>query len=279
MEKKQFERIMDEWLSYEMNASNELFPREEMYRKLKEKRKGSRKWFFGPLGWTVAATTATAVLLFVIFLPRVSRQTIPLKEPALALKEGEVADEMAAPRARMGVVEMEKAEEVKGGGAFNQLFFQQQNLADKSIVGVDIQSQRDKNVNVTPADNYRLQVQLNQERYVYVFQLGADQSLTRLFPNAVTNVEQNPLQGGPLYNFPSPPNWMAVNENTEGGTIYVIATDKPQQNWDLLYDQYNNLRRETKRQEIVKHFLDELESMSNRQDAGIEVQKFALKKQ
>jgi hypothetical protein len=270
---------MDEWLSYEIDASSELLPREEMYRKLEEKGKRSRKRLIGPLGWTIAATAATAVLLFVIFLPDFSRRSVPVGAPAAVLKEGEVADEMAAPRARMGTAEMEKTEELKGEGAFNQLFFQQQNLADKSIVGVDIQAQLDKNVDVTPADNYRVQVQLNQQRYVYVFQLGSDQNLTRLFPNAVTNVEQNPLQGGPLYNFPSPPNWMAVNENTEGGTIYVIAADKPQQNWDLLYDQYNNLRRKTKRQEIVKQFLDELESMSNRQEAGIEVQKFALKKQ
>ena len=279
MDEKQFEKIMDEWLSHEIDASSELIPREEMYRKIEEKRKRSRKWLIGPLGWTIAATAATAVLLFVIFLPDFSRRSVPLEAPAAVLKEGNVADEMAVPRARMGAAEMEKSEEMKLAGAFNQLFFQQQNIADRSIVGVDIQAQREKNVDVTPADNYRLQVQLNQERYVYVFQLGSDQSLTRLFPNAVTNVEQNPLQGGPLYNFPSPPNWMAVNEETEGGTIYVIAADRPQQNWDLLYDQYNNLRRETKRQEIVKQFLDELESMSNRQEAGIEVQKFALKKQ
>lgn len=279
MDEKQFEKIMDEWLSHEIDASSELLPREEMYRKLEEKGKRSRKRLIGPLGWTIAATAATAVLLFVIFLPDFSRRSVPAGAPAVVLKEGEVADEMEAPRARMGTAEMEKTEELKGGGAFNQLFFQQQNLADKSIVGVDIQAQLDKNVDVTPADNYRVQVQLNQQRYVYVFQLGSDQNLTRLFPNAVTNVEQNPLQGGPLYNFPSPPNWMAVNEETEGGTIYVIAADKPQKNWDLLYDQYNNLRRKTKRQEIVKQFLDELESMSNRQEAGIEVQKFALKKQ
>ena len=279
MDEKQFEKIMDEWLSHEIDASSELIPREEMYRKIEEKRKRSRKWLIGPLGWTIAATAATAVLLFVIFLPDFSRRSVPVEAPAAVLKEGDVADEMAAPRARMGAAEMEKSEEMKLAGAFNQLFFQQQNIADRSIVGIDIQAQREKNVDVTPADNYRLQVQLNQERYVYVFQLGSDQSLTRLFPNAVTNVEQNPLQGGPLYNFPSPPNWMAVNEETEGGTIYVIAADRPQQNWDLLYDQYNNLRRETKRQEIVKQFLDELESMSNRQEAGIEVQKFALKKQ
>ena len=278
MDEKHFEKIMDEWLSHEIDASSELIPREEMYRKIEEKRKRSRKWLIGPLGWTIAATAATAVLLFVIFLPDFSRRSVPLEAPAAVLKEGNVADEMAVPRARMGAAEMEKSEEMKLAGAFNQLFFQQQNIADRSIVGVDIQAQREKNVDVTPADNYRLQVQLNQERYVYVFQLGSDQSLTRLFPNAVTNVEQNPLQGGPLYNFPSPPNWMAVNEETEGGTIYVIAADRPQQNWDLLYDQYNNLRRETKRQEIVKQFLDELESMSNRQEAGIEVQKFILKK-
>jgi hypothetical protein len=278
MDEKQFEKIMDEWLSHEIDASSELIPREEMYRKIEEKRKRSRKWLIGPLGWTIAATAATAVLLFVIFLPDFSRRSVPLEEPAAVLKEGNVADEMAAPQARMGAAEMEKTEEMKLAGAFNQLYFQQQNLADKSIVGVDIQSQRDENVNVIPADNYRLQVQLNQERYVYVFQVGSDQQLAQLFPNAAYNVEQNPLREGPLYNFPAPPNWLSLNEDTLGGTIYVIAADRPQQNWANLYGQYTNLQRKSKQNEIVKQFLDELESMSNRQEEGIEVQKFVLKR-
>jgi len=279
MDKNQFDKIMDEWSSYEMDSTPELAPKEEMYRKLKLKSKRSKSRFFGPLGWTVAATAATAVLLFVIFLPDLSRKTVLPEPAAAALKEGE-AEDMAAPRrGRMEALEMKPSEETRAGGAFSQLFFQQQKLADKSIVGIDIQAQRDENVNVTPEDNFRLQVELNQERYVYVFQLGADQQITRLFPNAAYNVEQNPLQGGQLYNFPSLPNWLTVNEETEGGTIYVIAADQPQQNWDTLYDQYSNLKRETKKQEIAQQFLDELETMSNRLQEGIEVQKFVLKRQ
>ena len=72
---------------------------------------------------------------------------------------------------------------------------------------------------------------------------------------------------------------LPVDEQTEGGTIYVIASDKPQQNWEMLYGQYTQLRENRKRQEAVQQFLDELETVSNRQEAGIEVQKFVLKKQ
>ena len=278
MDKKQFEKIMDVWSSHEVDASPELFPSEEMYRKLTEKRKGSRKWFFGPFGWTVAATAAAVVLLFVIFLPDISRQTGIPEEPAVSFRKGEVADRMAPSAALMESVEKEKMEEAKTAGAFNQLYFQQQKLGAKSIIGVDIQAQRDEEVNVTPTDNYRLQVQLNQERYVYVFQMGTDQQLNRLFPNKAYNAEQNPLQVGPLYNFPASPNWLLVNEDSEEGTIYVVAADKPQQDWDVLYDQYSNLKKRTKQQEIAKQFVDELESMSNRQEKGIEVQKFVLKR-
>jgi hypothetical protein len=279
MEKKQFEKIMDDWLSHEVKSSPELSPRDEMYRRLREKRKSSRKWFLGPIGWTAAATAAAAVLLLVIFLPDISKRMPLLKEPASALEEGKTADELVAGRTHLATVEREKMEEAVGAGAFNQLYFQQQNRADKSIVGVDIQTQRDKKVDVAPAENYRLQVQLNQVRYVYVYQFGSDQKLNRLFPNVINNIEQNPLQGGPLYNFPAPPKWFPVDEATEAGTIYVIAAEKPMQDWDQLYDQYINFRgREEKRQEIARQFLDELESVSAQNEAGIEIQKFVLLK-
>ena len=279
MEKKLFEKIMDEWSSHEKKSSPKLLPKEEMYRRVKGKQKRSRKWFFGPLGWTVAATAAAAVLLFVIFLPDVSKQTALPEEPAATLKEGETADEAAPRRTRMAAAKVEMMEEIKGERAFNQLYFQQQNLEDKSIVGVDIQTQRDQKVNVTPSDNYRLQVQLNAERYVYVFQFDSDQQLTQLFPNAAYNIEQNPLQEGPLYNFPAPPQWLSVNEDSEGGTIYVIAADLPQKDWELLYGRYINLRRGNEQQEFVKQFLDQLESMTKMQKPGIEVQKFVFERQ
>lgn len=278
MEKRRFEKIMNLWSSHEIKASPELVPKEEMYRRLEQKKKGSRKWFFGPLGWTVAATAAAVVLLFFIYLPNISKQSIPLEEPSVSVREDKSADETAAPRGRLESVEKETTEEIKKGRAFNQLFFQQQNKADKSIVGVDIQTQRETGVKVTPLENFRLQVQLNQESYVYIFQVSSDQQLTQLFPNAAYNIVQNPLKGGPLYNFPDPPLWLPVNEDTPGGTIYIIASDTPQQNWDSLFDRYDNLRRKSRQQEIVQQFLDDLETMSKKQDIGIEVQKFSLKR-
>ena len=129
MDKKLFEEIMDKWLSHEIESIPELSPKEELYRTVESKKKRSRKWFQSPFGWTAVATAAAAVLLFVIFFPNISKQRVVPQEPASVLFEGEAADELKASRARMEPTEREIMEEVKSGGAFNQLYFQQQNLA------------------------------------------------------------------------------------------------------------------------------------------------------
>jgi len=112
--------------------------------------------------------------------------------------------------------------------------FQYQPKGSEAIERLDISAPQDEIMSLSSEDNYRLILQLPLERYVYVFQVGADEQLIRLFPNREYNPVQNPLQAGKTIIIPLPPNWFYVEKDTGEVLIYVVASAVPLQDWDKM---------------------------------------------
>jgi hypothetical protein len=140
--------------------------------------------------------------------------------------------------------------------------FQYQPKGSETIEGLDISAPQDEVMSLSSEDNYRLILQLPLERYVYVFQVGADEQLIRLFPNREYNPVQNPLQAGKTIIIPLPPNWFYVEKDTGEVLIYVVTSAEPLQDWDKmdeknatkLLDQIEKDKRKSKDQISVRVF-------------------------
>jgi hypothetical protein len=90
--------------------------------------------------------------------------------------------------------------------------FQYQPKGSEAITKLDFTSAQEETISLSSDDNYRLILQLPQERYVYVYQVKDQKQLVRLFPNAEYYPAQNPLQAGKRITIPLPPNWFYVGK-------------------------------------------------------------------
>ena len=313
MDKKKFDKIMDEWAAHEMEAAPDLKPRPEVYQKLEEKKKKPR---FALFSWPVRLAAAGIAAAFIILL--VVIQPPKEVEPFLGLRKGIVAekaqvlDEAEAEEQAEEVIEPEKAKRIEkeeegkkeeksvkiehavspakttvvekvekpkiadkevlaqpkevaarprmevkpekkdvksemkrsqiaaaAPAASVQILpelieFQYQPKGSEAIERLDISAPQDEIMSLSFEDNYRLILQLPLERYVYVFQVGADEQLIRLFPNREYNPVQNPLQAGKTIIIPLPPNWFYMGKNQGEVLIYVVTSAEPLQDWDKL---------------------------------------------
>ena len=159
-------------------------------------------------------------------------------------KEALVQPQEVAARPRMEVTPEKKAKsEVKMSriaaaapsiAVSEQIEFQYQPKGSESFVSLDIGSSQDEVVSLASEDNYRLSLELPQERFVYVFQVGADKQLTKLFPNTEYNPVQNPVQAGNKIIIPSSPDWFYVEKGRGEVLIYVVSSAEPLQDWEDL---------------------------------------------
>jgi len=354
MDKKKFEKIMDEWSAHEMKAAPDLNPSPEVYQKLEDRVKRSKVSFFS---WPVrlaAAGIAAALIILVIVMkpPKEMAPIVGLRKGIVTEREdkGERQDRMQVlgeaeaeeqaeevekaqradkrvreeegkkeeksvkvehdkPPAKTQITEKtEKAKEaeketfvqlkevaarsrlevkpekkdVKSEVKRSQIVperieFQYQPQGSVSIQGLNISSPQDEIISLTPEDNYRLILQLPQERYVYVIQVGVDKQLTRLFPNTEYNPAQNPLQAGKTIIIPLSPNWFYVEKDTGEVLIYVVTSAEPLQDWDEIYEEYSQSGKTTKRKKIAAGLLDKIEQNKRKPEDQISVQVFRFK--
>ena len=323
MDKKKFDKIMDEWAAHEMEVTPDLKPSPEVYQKLEEKKKKPRFVLFSwPVRLAAAGIAAALIILVIVLQPpkevgpfvglrkgtvtesagkgersdkmqvlseaeteektedvvepekakRIEKEEEGKKEERVKIteyeeppaktqitkkiekakeadKEAFVQPKEVAARPRMEVKPEKKdvKSEVKRSQIATvapaatvqivpeRIVFQYQPKGSESIMGLDISSPQDEIMSLSSEDNYRLILQLPQERYVYVFQVEADKQLTRLFPNTEYNPEQNPLQAGKTIIIPLPPNWFYVEKDREEVLIYVVTSAEPLQDWDEIY--------------------------------------------
>ena len=362
MDKKKFDKIMDEWAAHEMEAAPDLKPSPKVYQKLEEKKKKPRFVLFSwPVRLAAAGIAAALIVLVIVLQPpkevgpfvglrkgtvtekagkvetkdkmqvldeaemgeqaeepsKIERtkgterveegkkeerkekiehaeQALEAKDiekiekPKEADKEAFVQSREAAARPRMEMKPEKK--EVKSEVKRSQISavapaapvqivagrieFQYQPQGSESIEGLDIQYPQDEILTLSSEDNYRLILQLPQERYVYVFQVGADKQLIRLFPNTEYNPAQNPLQAGKAVIIPSPPNWFYVEKDGGEVQIYMVDSAEPLQDWDEIYAVYSQTEKLTKRKKIATGLLDQIEQDKQKPEEKVSVRVF-----
>jgi hypothetical protein len=277
MDKKKFDELMDKWASHEMNSAPEINPTAEVYQRLKDRQKKPRftlvPW---PVRWAAAGIAAVVILLFIVLQP--AEEIGPLvglrkgfigekgegTERAQVLNEVEVPREEEAPRVakapRTAAKDLAKREK-KSQVVSEQYVFQYHRPGTQMVEELDIRAPQDKIISLSSEDNYRFVLELAQERYVYVYLIGDDQSLIRLFPNPEYQPAQNPLQSGKTYIFPAPPNWFFVQEAEGEVALYVIASDRPQPEWDDWYARYEGMDKKKDKREILSQQTDAFTSI------------------
>ena len=326
MDKKKFDKIMDEWAAHEMEAAPDLKPSPEVYQKLEEKKKKPRFVLFSwPVRLAAAGIAAALIILVIVLQPpkevgpfvglrkgavtdiaekeevedrmqvlseaeaeeqpkdivkpekvgKAERAKIQEKVEVGQKEEGIEKTEYEEPPAKIKTVEkMEKAKEVDKEAfvqskevaarprmelkavkkdvasevkrsqiaaaapavsvVSDRIEFQYQPKGSEAIESLDISAPQDEIIALSSEDNYRLRLQLPQERYVYVFQVGADEQPISLFPNTEYNPSQNPLQAGKTIFIPLPPNWLFVEKGRGEVLIYVVKSAEPLQDWDKM---------------------------------------------
>lgn len=290
MDEKKFEELMDKWASQEMRAAPEIHPTAKVYQKLKDKQKKPRFVLFSrPVRFAAAGIAAAVIILLIVLQP-----TEELG-PSVGLREGfldrvlleeeatiaaQAPKEARAPRAaaRDAAKVMEKKEK-KPQVISEQYVIQYQRHGSESIEGLDIRAPKDEILTLSSEDNYRLLLELSRKRYVYIYQLSAEKSLIRLFPNPLYQPMSNPLQLGQKYIFPSPPNWFYV-ERAEGEVVvYIIASDEPQQEWDNLYAQYESTEKKKMKKEILGRLVNEFTAIGKLPEKEAELLVYAFQSQ
>lgn len=102
MDKKKFDKIMEDWIVHEMDAVPDLEPSQEVYRKLEDKKKKTKFVLFSwPVRLAAAGIAAALIILVIVIKP--PREV----EPLMGLKKGtvpEVAEKQEA-EDRMHVLE------------------------------------------------------------------------------------------------------------------------------------------------------------------------------
>jgi cytoskeletal protein RodZ len=345
MDKKKFEKIMDEWAAHEMEAAPDIQPTPEVYQKLEDKKKRPR---FALFSWPIrlaAAGIAAALIIMVIVLqpPKKVEPLLGLRKAAVKEKPGreesvdrmqvlgeekaeeqadaEVKEEIAGKAEKSKMQEkiaQEPKDEVKKEGAEKlkdkdlptktetarktqeveevneadkeamvrsranedmsrmkikpiaaaaapavavpeRMEFQFQLEGSGAVEKRDMRSPQEEITYLSTEDNYRLLLQLPQERYVFVFQVGADKQLMRLFPNMAYNPAQNPIQAEKTTFIPSPPNWFYVEKGIGEVLVYVVISAEPIQEWDEIYADYSRSEETQARRKLAMGLLDRID--------------------
>lgn len=152
--------------------------------------------------------------------------------------------------------------------------FQYQPKGSQSIQSLDASSPQDEIVSLSSEDNYRLSLRLPEERYVYVFQAGAEDRIVRLFPNPEYNPDQNPVQPGKAIVIPLPPNWFYVEEESGEVLIYLVSSAGPLEDWDEIYAEYSRSAGGRERERMAAGLLDKIEQNRQKPENQISVKVF-----
>ncbi len=152
--------------------------------------------------------------------------------------------------------------------------FQVQPKGSQSIQSLDAASIQDEVISLSSEDNYRLVIELPEERYVYVFQAGVDATVLRLFPNADYNPAQNPVQAGKTVFIPLQPNWFYVEKDSGEIQIFVVTSAGPLEDWDEIYAEYSRSSAGREKKKLAAGLLDKMEQIELKPEAQISVKVF-----
>jgi outer membrane protein OmpA-like peptidoglycan-associated protein len=76
-------------------------------------------------------------------------------------------------------------------------------------------------------DQYAVEFQAGDDRYVYIFQVDATGKLTPIFPNSQIPSKTNPVTPGAFYRIPESGEWFFLDENKGREQIFLLAQKVP----------------------------------------------------
>lgn len=77
---------------------------------------------------------------------------------------------------------------------------------------------------LTSKDNYAVYFRPKQECYVYIYQADYSKKAFKLFPNVKYSTAENPVKAGSEYWLPAGKDYLFLDENAGGETIYIFAS-------------------------------------------------------
>jgi hypothetical protein len=259
MRDDEFKKALDTWAESEVESAPELHPTAEMVRLVQAKQKASRT-LPGVSPWAlVGAATAGLVLIATLLALILNSGIVPGYSPT---PEGMLVAQ------RVGPVEVQTAI-VKGGGkgrgekgstqvaaVFRQLELQYKEQDSPTVQAVDLLNPPEETTTLTADDNYRLILEPAEEIHAYVYQLTSSGDLVELFPNTAYGQVSNPLAARQPTVLPAEPNWFYLDDTPGEERLFVVASPKPLEGLDGLYDQYVQAADGASKREPLSALLD-----------------------
>jgi serine/threonine protein kinase len=130
--------------------------------------------------------------------------------------------------------------------------------------------------------DYRFEIELSAEGYLYLFQLDSHGSLAMLFPNPQYYHVGNPLAGGKTYTLPpkeSPAEagqktesniWFRLDGNAGEETIFLVASIMPATDLERLFLQWTRSGNEKERTQFLKELRKKLNLRTKEAALGIQ---------
>ena len=254
MRDREFQKAVERWAEAEIESVPDLRPTPEMIVLVQAKQEPRRARAISSR-WAVAATAGilvVAALVTLILKPGLIPGYTPTPEATL------IAQRVGPDAVQTVIVQGEgKGAGAKGPArglsAFRQVLFEVQRPDSPALLAIDLQSPPEETMVLTPADNYRLALELVDERHVYVYQSTSSGSLVQIFPNPAYSAAENPLLPGQLTSLPDEPNWLYLDGVPGEEQLYVLAAPEPLRRLDTLYAKYTQETDETIKRE---HLLD-----------------------
>ncbi len=205
--------LLERWVERQETAAPELRPPEALRRRVARRRRR-------PLV-LVARLAAAAVIVFaLVALGRHFLEERPAGPPErpfeLVAWKGMGEAEIVGPL-------LLQARGPKKGGAFAQLLFQHHHPGAPTITSVDVENPPDEAIELSVDDRFRVGLRPARESFVYLFLIGADGDLQRLFPEPTMSPATNPLPGAMSRYVPAEPGWLGVNVAGRGTRLVAIA--------------------------------------------------------
>jgi len=236
-----FHKLMNKWVSKQIDSAPDLRPSDELYDAVRSNRKKPSKVKFPvSIRWG-AGIAAAAAIAFVLFL-QTDIFRYPIDGGGLIPSVGIRPGYSVSPDAKKRGPEHGKgpgdSHVGRGEIIFDRLEFQYQKFGSEGINGVYVRVESPDTVKLSAEDNYRLSVELRHPGYLYIYQLSSDSSLVQLFSDDDFSFLRNPLAESQRYLVPSPPDWFHVDNNTGLETIYFAWSENSLPEWDELYELY-----------------------------------------
>jgi len=144
------------------------------------------------------------------------------------------------------------------------LTFQYQHPGEKPSPIFPVNSENLSQLSLSHRDNYRLFFTPDEKAYLYIFQVDSGGGVTRLFPNPLYNLQENPIHAGSQYQFPSRGDDWCYLEELAGGkteiaeTIYSVASRWPALDLDEAYGAVHRATERNEREMALAHLKEKI---------------------